>query len=256
MFHQCQHIVFYLLNSFQIVCELSHQFQSIRFAKKHYYEVLFIKFKDDIIAILNKSKKKKSFPNFFKDGDAFLTDQTEITNKFNIFFTNIGFNLSNQIKMPKNKRFRSYLTSNYNYNFKFLNINEDEITLIIDKLAPKTSCGFDGISTKLIKTIKTAILVGPVTLIINQMLNTGIFPDKLKIAKIIPIHKKGDETLFTNYMSILLLAAIFKMFENVIISVFPRKTIVLQCTVLFPDWTFNWICSLRTNWHDNNSNGS
>ncbi len=62
--------------------------------------------------------------------------------------------------------------------------------LIIDKLAPKTSCGFDGISTKLVKAIKTAIL-GPVTLIINQMLNTGIFPDKLKIAKIIPIHKKG-----------------------------------------------------------------
>ncbi len=66
------------------------------FAKKHYYEVLFIKFKDDIWgtwktinAILNKSKKKKSFTNFFKDGDAFLTDQTEITNKFNIFFLQI-----------------------------------------------------------------------------------------------------------------------------------------------------------------------
>ncbi len=49
-----------------------------------------------------------------KDGDAFLTDQTEITNKFNSFFTNISFNLSNQIKIPKNKSFRSYLTYNYN----------------------------------------------------------------------------------------------------------------------------------------------
>ncbi len=28
------------------------------------------------------------------------------------------------------------------------------------------------------------------------MLNTGIFPDKLKIAKIIPIHKKEDEKIF------------------------------------------------------------
>ncbi len=62
-------------------------------------------------------------------------------------------------------------------------------------------------------------VLGPVTLIINQMLNTGIFPDKMKIAKIIPIHKKGDETLFTNY-------AISKMFQG-IISVFPRTKIVL-----------------------------
>ncbi len=48
------------------------------------------------------------------------------------------------------------------------------------------------------------------------MLNTGIFLDKLKIAKIIPIHKKGDETLFTDYRTISLLPAISKHFEKVI----------------------------------------
>ncbi len=80
-----------------------------------------------------------------------------------------------------------------------------------------TSCGFDGISTKLVKAIKTAIL-GPVTLIINPMLNTRIFLDKLKIAKIIPIHKKGDETLFTNYRPISRLPAISKKNEKVIIK--------------------------------------
>ncbi len=117
--------------------------------------------------------------------------------------------------MPINKSFRSYLTYNYNYNFKFLNINGDEITVIIDKLAPKTNCGFDRISTKLVNAIKTAIL-GPVKLIIKQMLNTGNFPDKLNIANIIPIHKKGDETLFTNYRPISLLPAVSKIFEKVI----------------------------------------
>ncbi len=48
------------------------------------------------------------------------------------------------------------------------------------------------------------------------MLATGIFPDKLKIAKIIPLHKKDDETLFTNYRPISLLPAISKIFEKVI----------------------------------------
>ncbi len=65
---------------------------------------------------------------------------------------------------------------------------------IINKLAPKTSYGFDEISTKLLKTIKVT-LIKSMILIINQMPNTGMFPDKLKIAKFISIHKK-DETLF------------------------------------------------------------
>ncbi len=37
------------------------------------------------------------------------------------------------------------------------------------------------------------------------MLNTWIFPDQLKLAKVVPIDKKDDETLFTNYKPISLL---------------------------------------------------
>ncbi len=59
-------------------------------------------------------------------------------------------------------------------------------------------------------------LTKPITLVINQMLNTDIFPDKLKIAKIISIYKKDDETLFTNYRPISLLPTISKIFEKVI----------------------------------------
>ncbi len=74
---------------------------------------------------------------------------------------------------------------------------------------------FDGISTKLVKQIKL-ITVEPLTAIINQMINTGIFPDLLKIAKISPIYKKDDETEFSNYRPISLLPAISNIFEKVI----------------------------------------
>ncbi len=91
--------------------------------------------------------------------------------------------------MPIKKTFYNYLTDTHNNTFQFQIIN-DEITMsIIDKLAPKTSCGFDDISSKIIKITKSA-LINPVTLIINQMLTTGIFPDKLKITKITPVYKK------------------------------------------------------------------
>ncbi len=61
------------------------------------------------------------------------------------------------------------------------------------------------------KTLRITVLVNPLTLIINQMLKTEIFPDKLKIAKVIRIYKKDDETPFSNYHPILLLPAISKI---------------------------------------------
>ncbi len=70
---------------------------------------------------------------------------------------------------------------------------------------------------KILKTIKE-ILAEPLTIIINQMLNRGIFPDLLKIAKVTPIYMKDDETSFTNYRPISLLPAISKIFEKLYLS--------------------------------------
>ena len=36
------------------------------------------------------------------------------------------------------------------------------------------------------------------TLVINQSLLSGIFPDQLEIAKVIPIYKKDDPAIFGN----------------------------------------------------------
>ncbi len=47
------------------------------------------------------------------------------------------------------------------------------------------------------------------------MLNTGIFPDKVKISKIIPIYKNDYETIFTNYRPITLLSTLFKHLKSI-----------------------------------------
>ena len=96
-----------------------------------------------------------------------------------------------------------------------MNIDEDAINKIIYHLPPKSSSGCDGISTKLLKVI-APVIIKPLTLLINQVLNTGTFPDKLKIAKVIPIFKKGDPSLFENYRPISLLPAISKVLEKII----------------------------------------
>ena len=90
---------------------------------------------------------------------------------------------------------------------------------IITNLPNNNSCGFDGLSTTILKYIKgiIIIIIKPLTLIINQILDTGVFPANLKIAKkIIPIFKKDDRTVFNNYRAISLLPIISKVVEKVI----------------------------------------
>ena len=56
----------------------------------------------------------------------------------------------------------------------------------------------------------------PLSIIVNQSLCTGIFPDKLKIAKVIPLYKKQDENVFGNYRPISLLSSVSKVFERIV----------------------------------------
>jgi hypothetical protein len=46
------------------------------------------------------------------------------------------------------------------------------------------------------------------------MLFEGIFPDRLKYATILPIYKKGDKNLISNYRTISILISINKIFGN------------------------------------------
>ena len=54
------------------------------------------------------------------------------------------------------------------------------------------------------------------SLIINQSLCSGIVPSKLKIAKVIPLHKKNEKYLLDNYRPISLLPSISKVFERIV----------------------------------------
>ncbi len=47
-------------------------------------------------------------------------------------------------------------------------------------------------------------------------LETGIFPDQLKVAKIIPIFKTGEADIFTNYRPISILSSFSKIYERVL----------------------------------------
>ena len=61
------------------------------------------------------------------------------------------------------------------------------------------------------------------------MLTTGIFPDKLKIAKAVPLYKKSDNTLFSSYRPISILPSLSKIFEK---NVYSHLYAYFECNKL------------------------
>ena len=196
--------------------------KTIRNAKKSHYEFIFEKYKNDnkktwnlINNILNKSKGKKSYPKFFKENNQIIIDKSKIANRFNEYFINIGEKLVDDIDENSQKCYKDFLNKYDNLKFDFSTVEEQTIIKVINNLSSKDSYGIDGISTTLLKYMKH-ILAKPLSIIINQTLKTGVFPDKLKIAKVTPVYKKGNENTFCNYRPISLLPSISKVFEKVI----------------------------------------
>ena len=167
--------------------------RSIRNAKADYYYSRFGKYKNDMntwvtIKEIISRESKTNFRESFQINNVLTTDKTIIANGFNTNFANIGYNLASKLKNNCNTAYDDFLSNPSLSSFTFQPITEETIINIIDKLKSKNSQNHDGLSSKHLKLIKHETRKA-ITLIVNQSLNTGIFPDKLKCAKVLPIYK-------------------------------------------------------------------
>ena len=96
---------------------------------------------------------------------------------------------------------KTYLKSSHSSTLTLANIDEGYVASLIDRLKNKESSGIDKLSNKHIKAAKN-VIAKSLTLMINQMLNTGIFPVILKQSKVTPIYKANDNELLSNYRPI------------------------------------------------------
>ena len=81
-----------------------------------------------------------------------------------------------------------------------------------------SSPGWDSLPTHILK-LHLADYIKPLTYLINKSFETGIFPDELKIAKIVPIFKSGDKTLVSNYRPISVLSFSLKSLKQFYITI-------------------------------------
>ena len=193
--------------------------KTIAKAKRIYYVDVYNRFKNNIKQtwkVIKETLHKNNFAKIskrFRHNGKIIDNPQEIANAFNLYFINIGPSIAEQIN--SNRSHRDYLTKSYTSTLCLTNINEDYVASLIDRLKNKESSGIDRLSNKHLKAAKN-LLAKPLTILINQMLNTGIFPSKLKQSKVTPIFKAKDKELLSNYRPISVLSSVSKIFEYAI----------------------------------------
>ena len=78
------------------------------------------------------------------------------------------------------------------------NTNCEEISNVIDKMACKSSCGVDGISSKVVKYVAQHISI-PLSHIFNLTFTTGKIPNDLKVALVTPVYKACEQNVLQTY---------------------------------------------------------
>ena len=192
----------------------------LRNAKQKYYYNLFQKHKSDlkktwsqINDILGK-KNYSSMPNIMFHENNKYDSRQGIVNSFNTFFSNVGKTISKNIPDVK-ASFTDYLTEENNSSL-FLNpTSVFEIIEFSKTLKPFKASGPDDISPRVVREC-IHFIAEPLCDIYNKSISTGIVPDKLKLAKIIPLYKKNDKNKVQNYRPVALLPIFAKLLEKIL----------------------------------------
>lgn len=149
-----------------------------------------------------------------RNNDQVITDAKLIAETFALFFTT---NCNKALLDHFGQNLSLPCTTSYHINITmpFNPISENDVYKLVAKLKNKNTAGNDGINSKILKIMFPFISL-PLTSMINSSVQYGIFPEMMKTALVIPLHKKGDVQIIDNYRQISLLTEISKILERVV----------------------------------------
>ena len=160
----------------------------------------------------------------FKINDEMVTDNFQIANAFSKFFSNVPYEISAQLPISAIDGMRHIVRSP---NSMYLSCcTREEICKII--MCLKNSGAEADLIVKMLKLGKNYFATFICDLI-NMYINEGTYPDVLKIAKVIPVHKSGTKMSIENYRPISILGNLNKIFEKV---VYCRLNSFFECNHL------------------------
>ena len=190
-----------------------------RRSQRNYYKDYFTKNMNNakkswtgINTILHRKRKQKNSDIFLDYDGKLITDQKLVSKLFNNYFVNVADNLARKIPKP-NTKFQDYLKNPNEHSIYLQETTPDEVEKLISKLDSKKAADIYGISPQIIKD-GGLVMVQIITLLFNMSISQGKFPDALKNAKVIPIHKGDSRLEMSNYRPISLLPMLSKIFEK------------------------------------------
>ena len=137
-----------------------------------------------------------------------IVPDPDILNKF---FTNVGQFLAANVPPTK----RTFRTERSSKSMVICGTDDLEKAKIIKLMKNKKSSGHDGISNEILKCC-SPIIEKYLAIAFNDCIFQRKFPDTLKLAKVIPLYKKGDRKNPENYRPISLLSSLSKVFEKLL----------------------------------------
>ena len=194
--------------------------KDIKVSKKEYYDRYFENCKNNMkktwtgINDLIRSSHRSSHINQILHNNKTINDPKQMADTFNNFFISVGLNTDNEIpKTPKSPL--SFLKNRVINNFSFNAISTYDVMSVILQLDEKKSSGPSDVLLNVLR-ISAPILVPHLVSIFNLSFKSGIFPDLMKLAKVIPIFKTGSKLSVNNYRPISLLSIFSKIFEKLV----------------------------------------
>ena len=187
-------------------------------AKKDYFNNYFYRNRtnlkktwDMLKNLTFNNKNRNSIKNIIKDG-ILLSTNLDIAEEFNEYFTNIASNLENSLPVSSVDPL-DYFSLNIPPTITQFNpVSPLEISNIC-KTLKNSKQNFDQISVPVFKN-NLNLHVNTLCEIINLSFSSGLFPNNLKIARTIPIFKKGNREEISNYRPISILPFLSKIFEK------------------------------------------
>ena len=127
-----------------------------------------------------------------------IENDIRISNDFNNYFVSVGSALASKINVNSCNPL-DYIQSNIQ-SMAIPSYYENDVTLAIHSLKNSSPC-WDNIPTLIAKHVIHGY-IKPLVFFINQSLTEGVFPDELKLAKVIPVFKAGSSMELSNYRPI------------------------------------------------------
>ncbi len=193
----------------------------VNIAKKKYYTSYFKRYSSNsklqwqmINKLLNKNSKQKIKISKLRYKDRVVTNPQDIADSFNDYFTNIAQNLKNENNLVRGIGSGGQSlpqSSRCAYDMELEDCSQFEITSIIRKLKNKSTSDMSILPLKSVCNVLSPVI----SELVSHSLHEGVFPSKLKLAKVIPLHKNGSRSEITNYRPISLLSCFSKIFEKV-----------------------------------------